>query len=142
MKHTNFDESNKVYRGQLEGSGDLHVYEDTDQHGYNFIISAWDGTREEIINFLLYRRIWLHVWGNGQPHVYMGAVSPFVASKRAVSISDKEKADALKMRLIRAFLAEQDESTLDLEHDETVECFEKVLSDFLEYLIDRGEKDV
>jgi len=142
MKHTNFDESNKVYRGTLENSTDLHVYEDHDPEGHNFIISAWDATREEIINFLLFRRVWLHVWGNGHPHVFMGAVSPFVGSQRAVSISVKEKADALKLRLIRAFLAEQNEANLDLQHDETVECFEKVLGDFLEYLIDRGEKDV
>lgn len=136
MIHTNFDESNFVFRApkDMPECSDLHAYKDLDETDNPFVISAWDVSKEEIINLLLFKRVWLHVWGNQQPPVYLSAMSPFINSSNRIELSETERLENFKKRLASQFLNEQNLSEITEFAD-----FQKLLGEFLDFIIERGE---
>lgn len=66
-----FDQQNKVMKAP--GCGDLPVY-----HGQGQFISCWELTEEQIQDIIDNKRIWLSVFGSGQPPVWLSTDYPFI----------------------------------------------------------------
>lgn len=79
MKPVKFPESNKTFT-KPEGWTDeecrpLPVFQNDQQ-----IISCWEVTDEDIEKMKKTKRIWLQIWANGQPPVWVSPDYPFIPS--------------------------------------------------------------
>lgn len=77
MKPVKFPESNKTFT-KPEGWTDeqcesLHVFQ-----GEGQIISCWELSDLDLEKLKTTKRIWLHVWGEGQPPVLVSGDYPFL----------------------------------------------------------------
>lgn len=137
MKTTDFEEANFTFTAppDMDNCGDLRVFRDGER-----IISALELTKEEILNLLIFRRVWLHIWGQAQPPIYLETTSPFVNAQNVVRLADADKVTSIKRRLVRDFLTRQTIQT-DLDVTELIKSkddFEGHLKDFLDFLCERG----
>lgn len=139
MKPTDFLEANFTYNRPPsmteEECGDLRVFKDAEH-----IISCWELSQEEILNLLLFKVVWLRVYGGAQPPVLLEATSPFINSENKVVLSDTARANLFKLRLAEMFMTETGIKE-DFDVPDTVdnkESLQKFLMDFIDFLTKRG----
>ena len=78
-----FENANRVYRGTMENSTDLHVWHGESGDGVVESISCWALSDDEIAEVKRTGRVWLRIVGEGHPHVAVQGDWPFVREEEA-----------------------------------------------------------
>ena len=90
MKPTEFKEQNKTFKGTIPNSSDINTFQNAEQ-----IISCWEMEMDEKLALILNGKVWLGVYGQNHPHVWLSAQNPFVLD------GDKDDVSDYKVRLDR-----------------------------------------
>lgn len=135
MNPVQFPEKNMTYKKSPgmtdeECGGSLDVWENEEMK-----VSCWEGTPEEILHFIFFRKIWLRVFLNIQPRVYLSPEFPFTLKADGTEPEPIEKiVEMMIERKIKQFLIKELRATDNLQEISVIQ------SDWMKGMLTRYTK--